>query len=69
MNPTVAQKLIDRAIQFQIYQLALAIAKAPDEAISPQMPELIELRELAQSFDGNLSSEVHDAHAAKHSAS
>jgi len=64
MNSRVAKNLIDRAIQFQIYQLALAIANAPEETISPEMPEVVELRSLAQSFDGKLSSEVHDANAA-----
>ena len=49
MNSKTAKKLLDRAIQFQIYKIAVAIAQAPEDSVSPEMPEVIELRSLVQS--------------------
>jgi len=51
MNSKTAQKMIDCALQFELMELALQIARTPDDQISAQMPQIAELREIAESIE------------------
>ena len=42
-----AKNLIDAAIRYQVYKLALQIAALPDDQISANAPEIKQLKEIA----------------------
>lgn len=45
MSKQVAQKLIDRAVEYQLAKLAREIAELPDDQISAKAPAIKLLRE------------------------